>query len=31
LIENGQERVKEFSWDQSAQKTWGVIDSFISN
>ena len=31
LIENGQERLKEFSWDQSAQKTWVVIDSFLSN
>ena len=31
LIENGQDRVKEFSWDQSADKTWNVIDSFLRN
>ena len=29
LIENGQKRIKQFSWDQSANVTWKTIDSFL--
>ena len=29
LVYNGKERVKEFSWDKSAEKTWHVLEKFL--
>lgn len=29
LVINGKERVKDFSWDQSAEKTWQVLERFL--
>ena len=29
LVQNGEQRVKEFSWNQTADKTWDVLETFL--